>query len=190
MAKGLKGIDNAAAEKGKGIETLWQFIKFIVVSLGAFVIQTVLPIFIRMPMSQEFQTQAFTWWIFHDVTDEKTGAVTGLGLFLAANISNIIAQIVSFFINRNKTFNSDANIAITLPIYIIFTIALICFSAWLSPTLINFFQAHKVGTDLSLFLSGAICGAIQFFLYFPFDKLLFPKKKETEEAAEEATDAE
>lgn len=189
MAKGLKGIDNAAASKGKGVETLWQFIKFIVVSLGAFVIQTVLPILIRIPMSEEFQTRAFDWWIFHDATDAKTGVVTGLGLFLAANIANIVAQIVSFFINRDKTFNSDANIAVTLPIYIVFTIALICFSAWLSPTLINFFQAHNVNTDLSLFLSGAICGAIQFFLYFPFDKLLFPKKKEAVEEAEAAEEA-
>ncbi len=189
MAKGLKGIDNAAASKGKGVETLWQFIKFIVVSLGAFVIQTVLPILIRIPMSEEFQTRAFDWWIFHDATDAKTGVVTGLGLFLAANIANIIAQIVSFFINRDKTFNSDANIAVTLPIYIVFTIALICFSAWLSPTLINFFQAHNVNTDLSLLLSGAICGAIQFFLYFPFDKILFPKKKEAVEEAEAAKEA-
>ncbi|HAQ63939.1 MAG TPA: hypothetical protein DCR23_05705 [Ruminococcaceae bacterium] len=189
MAKGLKGIDNAAASKGKGVETLWQFIKFIVVSLGAFVIQTVLPILIRIPMSEEFQTRAFDWWIFHDATDAKTGVVTGLGLFLAANLANIIAQIVSFFINRDKTFNSDANIAVTLPIYVVFTIALICFSAWLSPTLINFFQAHNVNTDLSLFLSGAICGAIQFFLYFPFDKLLFPKKKEAVEEAEAAKEA-
>ena len=192
---GLKNIDNAAASKGKGVETLWQFIKFIVVSLGAFVIQTVLPIIIKLFMSEEFQTREFTWWIFHDVSevDKKTGAivVTGLGLFLAANIANIVAQIVSFFINRDKTFNSDANIAITLPIYIVFTIALICFSAWLSPTLINFFQSHGVNTDLSLFLSGAICGAIQFFLYFPFDKLLFPKKKEEAvKEAESADDAE
>ena len=193
MAKGLSGIDNAAASKGKGIETLWQFIKFIVVSLGAFVIQTVLPIIIKLFMSEEFQTREFTWWIFHDVSeiDKKTGelVITGLGLFLAANIANIVAQIVSFFINRDKTFNSDANIAVTLPIYIVFTIALICFSAWLSPTLINFFQSHGVNTDLSLFLSGAICGAIQFFLYFPFDKLLFPKKKEAV-AEGEAADVE
>ncbi len=193
MAKGLKDIDSAAANKGKGIETLWQFIKFIVVSLGAFAIQTVLPIIIKLFMSEEFQTRKFTWWIFHDVSevDKDTGKliVTGLGLFLAANIANIVAQIVAFFINRDKTFNSDANIAIVLPIYIVFTIALICFSAWLSPTLINFFQSHKVNTDLSLFLSGAICGAIQFFLYFPVDKILFHKKKEdVKAAAEEITE--
>ena len=39
MAKGLSGIDNAAAEKGKGIETVWQFVKFIFVSLLAMIVQ-------------------------------------------------------------------------------------------------------------------------------------------------------
>ena len=45
MAK-LKDIDNAAAEKGKGLKTLWQFVKFIFVSLIAFVVQTFLPLLI------------------------------------------------------------------------------------------------------------------------------------------------
>lgn len=169
MAK-LNDIDKAAASKGKGIETLWQFIKFIVVSLGAFVIQTFLPLLIKLPMSEEFLLKEFDFLIFHST------ATVGLGIWLAANISNIIAQIVSFFINREKTFNSSANIAVTLPIYIIFTIALICFSAWLSPTLITFFTA-KIGSEAAIAVSGAVCGAIQFFLYFPVDKILFHEKK-------------
>lgn len=170
MAK-LNDIDKAAASKGKGLETLWQFVKFIVVSLGAFVIQTFLPLLIKLPMSDEFLLKPFEFLVF------KSTAEVGLGIFLAANVSNIIAQIVSFFINRDKTFNSDANVAVTLPIYIVFTIALICFSAWLSPTLITFFTG-KIGENAAISLSGAICGAIQFFLYFPVDKLLFSKKKE------------
>jgi putative flippase GtrA len=178
MAK-LNDIDKAAASKGKGLETLWQFIKFIVVSLGAFVIQTFLPYLIKAPMSDEFLHRAYSFWIFQsEAPDAETGIIAaGLGVFIAANASNVIAQIVSFFINRDKTFNSDANVAITLPIYIIFTIALICFSAWLSPTLITFFVSHGL-EKASLALSGAICGAIQFFLYFPVDKILFHKKKE------------
>lgn len=182
----LNNIDKAAEKKGKGIETLWQFIKFIVVSLGAFVIQTFLPYLIKLPMSEEFLHKPYDFWIFHnEAPDAATGVIAaGLGVFIAANASNIVAQIVSFFINRDKTFNSDANIAVTLPIYIVFTIALICFSAWLSPTLITFFCNHNL-EGASLALSGAICGAIQFFLYFPVDKILFHKKKEekTEEAA-------
>lgn len=178
----LKDIDKAAASKGKGIETLWQFIKFIVVSLGAFVIQTFLPLLIKLPMSEEFLLKEFSFLggIF------ASTATVGLGIWLAANISNVIAQIVSFFINREKTFNSSANIAVTLPIYIVFTIALICFSAWLSPTLITFFT-NKVGSEAAIAISGAVCGAIQFFLYFPVDKILFHKKKE--EATKEAVEA-
>lgn len=173
----LNNIDKAAEGKGSGINTLWQFVKFIVVSLGAFVIQTFLPLLIKLPMSDAFLYKEFAFWVF------KSTAEVGLGIFIAANLSNIIAQIVSFFINRDKTFNSDANVAVTLPIYIVFTIALICFSAWLSPTLITFF-ADKVGENAAISISGAICGAIQFFLYFPVDKILFHKKKEEKSEAE------
>ncbi|GEM_PF-99323 len=191
MAKGLKGIDNAAASKGKGIETLWQFVKFIVVSLAAFVIQIFLPLIIKLPMSDELLHRAYDFWIFHNEAPDESGViVAGLGVFIAANLANVIAQIVSFFINRDKTFNSDANIAVTLPIYIVFTIALICFSAWLSPTLITFFETKwNFAENVAISVSGAVCGAIQFFLYFPFDKLLFPKKKEAVEEAEAAKEA-
>ncbi len=181
MAK-LNDIDKAAANKGKGIETLWQFIKFIVVSLGAFVIQTFLPLLLKLPMSDAFLRQEFDWGLF------KSSAEVGLGVFLAANLSNVIAQIVAFFINKEKTFNSSANIAVTLPIYIVFTIALICFSAWLSPTLITFFTKY-VGENAAISISGAVCGAIQFFLYFPVDKILFHKKKEEFKADEKETAA-
>lgn len=176
----LNNIDNAAASKGKGLETLWQFVKFIVVSLGAFVIQIFLPLLIKLPMSDSFLHRAYEFWIFKsEAPDAATGIITaGLGVFIAANASNVIAQIVSFFINRDKTFNSDANVAVTLPIYIIFTVALICFSAWLSPTLITFLSNH-MNENAAISVSGAICGAIQFFLYFPVDKVLFHKKKET-----------
>ena len=173
----LKTIDQKAKEKGKGVETLWQLVKFMVVSMGAFVIQTFLPLLLKLPMSDEFLYREFVFWIF------KSTADVGLGIFIAANVSNVLAQIVSFFINRDKTFNSSANIAVTLPIYIVFTIALICFSAWLSPTLITALGS-KVGENLAISLSGAICGAIQFFLYFPVDKILFHKKKEEKKDAE------
>lgn len=176
----LKQIDNAAENKGKGIATLWQFIKFIVVSLGAFVIQTVLPIIIQLFMSDAFINQKYEFFVFAS----EGGEGNGLGFFIASTASNIIAQIVSFFINRDKTFNSDANIAVTLPIYIVFTIALICFSAWLAPTFQGWLVAKNVAEGLATFISNALCGAIQFFLYFPVDKILFSKKKTDKTEAE------
>lgn len=171
---GLKNLDKTAEQKGSAINTLWQFVKFIVVSLGAFVIQTVLPIIVQLFMSDELINRQYEFFVFASAGGEGNG----LGFFIASTASNIIAQIVSFFINRNKTFNSDANIAVTLPIYIIFTVALICFSAWLAPTFQGWLITKNVTESLATFISNALCGAIQFFLYFPVDKLLFRKKKE------------
>lgn len=178
MAK-LKDIDQKAAEKGSLLVTLWQFVKFIVVSLGAFVIQSVLPIIIQLFMSDEFINRGYHFFVFVSQGGERNG----LGFFIASTVSNIIAQIVSFFINREKTFNSDANIAVTLPIYIVFTVALICFSAWLAPTFQGFLVTHSVPQETATFISNALCGAIQFFLYFPFDKILMKSKKKDEAQA-------
>ncbi len=174
----LNQIDKAAASKGSFVETVWQFVKFIVVSLGAFVIQTFLPYLIKLPMSEEFLNRPYEFLVYSSEKAASAGmATTGLGLFIALTASNIIAQIVSFFINKEKTFNSDANTKVVLPIYIVFTIALIAFSAWLQPFLVNWLTERNLG-EWAIAISGAICGAVQFFLYFPVDKILFHKKKE------------
>lgn len=174
----LNKIDKAAASKGKGVETLWQFVKFIVVSLGAFVIQTCLPYLLKLPMSKEILERPYEFFIYSSEAAAKAGmATTGLGLFIALTASNIIAQIFSFFVNKEKTFNSAANTKIVFPIYIVFTIALIAFSAWLQPYLVNLLTSKGL-EDSAIAISGAICGAVQFFLYFPVDKILFHEKKE------------
>lgn len=179
----LKDVDKKAASRGKGFETFWQFIKFIVVSLLACIVQFALVNLLPLiPQIKAAYAQPLEWFVFsYPVVHDSTGAVIsgGLGYFLAFNIANVAAQIVSFFVNREKTFNSSANIAVTLPIYIIFTLALICFSAWLSPTLNTLFtQSWGMGGALSRNIATAVCGALQFFLYFPVDKILFHKKKE------------
>lgn len=185
---GLKNIDNAAASKGKGLETVWQFVKFIFVSLLAMIVQfALLNLLPLIPAIKNlYNGQDFNWWVF-----TVTGVAGGLGYFIVNNAANIIAQIVAFFVNRDKTFNSDANIAVVLPIYIIFTIALICFSAWLNPTLKDLFvEKWNWGDAAASNAATMICSAVQFFLYFPVDKLLFPKKKETAEETEVKADAE
>ncbi len=181
---GLKNIDNKAAEKGSVLVTIWQFVKFIVVSLLAMIVQFALLNLLKLiPAIQALYNngQDFRWWVFF-----CPAAIGGLGYFIVNNTANIAAQIVAFFVNREKTFNSGANIAVTLPIYIVFTIALIAFSAWLNPTLKDIFMEKlSWGDDLSANAATMICSAIQFFLYFPVDKILFRKPKEEEPAKEE-----
>lgn len=175
----LKNIDSKAEAKGSGIVTVWQFVKFIFVSLLAMIVQFVLLNTLKfIPAIQTLYNngQDFQWWVFL-----CPAAIGGLGYFIVNNTANIAAQIVAFFVNREKTFNSGANIAVTLPIYIVFTIALIAFSAWLNPTLKNVFVAHNMNDDLAANAATMICSAVQFFLYFPVDKILFHKKKEEKE---------
>ena len=179
---GLKNLDKSAEQKGSGIVTLWQFVKFIVVSLLACIVQFGLVNLIPLiPQIKELYGTAFHWFVFDYPVTKIAGEIVsgGLGYFIAFNVANIAAQIVAFFVNKEKTFNSSANVAVTLPIYIIFTIALICFSAWLSPTLNTLFSV-KWGWNgaLSRNIATAVCFALQFFLYFPVDKILFKKKKE------------
>ena len=184
MAK-LNDIDKAAESKGSGVKTLWQFVKFIFVSLLAMIVQFALLNLLKLipPIKEMYASgQDFQWWVFY-----CSAAIGGLGYFIVNNTANIAAQIVAFFVNKEKTFNSGANVAITLPIYIVFTIALIAFSAWLNPTLKDIFvEKFSWGDDLSANTATMICSAVQFFLYFPVDKILFRKKKEEKEEEKKA----
>ena len=170
----LNQIDKAAESKGSLLVTIWQFVKFIVVSLLAMIVQFVLLNTLNLiPAIKDLYTQEFAWWVF-----VYPVAVGGLGYFIVSNVANIIAQIVAFFVNKEKTFNSGANIAVALPIYIVFTIALIFFSAWLNPTLKEVFVGWNLEEAAAKNIATMICSAVQFFLYFPVDKILFHKKKE------------
>ncbi len=170
----LNQIDKAAESKGSLLVTIWQFVKFIVVSLLAMIVQFVLLNTLNLiPAIADLYNQDFAWWVF-----VYPVAVGGLGYFIVSNVANVIAQIVAFFVNKEKTFNSGANVAVALPIYIVFTIALIFFSAWLNPTLKEVFVGWNLEEAAAKNIATMICSAVQFFLYFPVDKILFHKKKE------------
>lgn len=177
-----ENIAKKPSEQSAAKKTLWEFVKFIFVSLLATIVTYgTLNILILTPFIKELFATPFHWFVFdYPVTRDNAGfIVTGaLGYFIAFNTANILAQIVAFFVNKEKTFKSSANVATTLPIYLVFTLALICFSAWLSPVLNTFFIGKGVGGQLSANIATAVCSTIQFFVYFPVDKLLFRKPKE------------
>lgn len=175
----LKNLDNSAKEKGSMIETAWQFVKFIIVSLLAFIVQfSLLNLLPLIPAVAALGEREFHWFVF-----SYSIAAGGLGYALSSNIANVTAQIVAFFVNREKTFNADNNIPLTLTIYIVFTVALICFSAWLNPVLKDWFvNRFTMGDAIASNAATMVCSAFQFFIYFPVDKLLMRQKKETASA--------
>lgn len=170
-----------------GKKTLWQAIKYTLVGMLASVVSFgLLNILIRVPAVTEQFANPLKWFVFdYPVAKNAAGEIVsgGLGYFIAFNTANVLAQVVAFFINREKTFKSSANIAITLPIYLAFTLALISFSAWFSPQ-VNSFVLGKVifGTEIGKGLAANIANitvsVIQFVAYFPVTKILFRKPKE------------
>lgn len=178
----LKDIDSKAAAKGSGIETFWQFIKFIFVSLIAMIVQFALLNILRVVLQKctGLYEQDFSWWVYKYTVEDG-----GLGYFIAFNASNIAAQVVAFFVNREKTFNANNNIPVTLTVYILFTVALLMFSAWLSPALYGLLLSKGVSDALSTNIATMACACVQFFLYFPVDKILMRNKDKDKKKGKE-----
>lgn len=183
MAKQVK----TGQKTGSAKKTLWQFVKFSLVGMLASVVSFgTLNLLIYMPFIRELFAEPFKYFVFdYPVINDTAGKVLsgGLGYFIAFNTANILAQIVAFFVNREKTFKSSANIGVTLPIYIAFTLVLICFSAWLSPQInalvINrTFLGVLIGKGLAANIANMGISFVQFVVYFPLDKILFRKPKE------------
>lgn len=175
--KGLSGLldrmDERAARRGGAVLTAWQFAKFSVVSMIAFLVQFAVLNTLQLigPVRALYEVD-LNWWIFH-----YPAAANGLGYFIAFNTANVTAQIVAFFVNRKKTFRADNSLAWTLAVYLIATVLLICFSTWLSPKINALLLGTGVGGVLAGNLSTILCNTIQFVLYFPIDKLLMRRKK-------------
>ncbi len=184
----LNQIDKAADNKGSFIAKLWIFVKFIFASLGACIVQIALVNLIPMiPAVKElFAVEFVKWPIFgvnvldYPVVKDAAGNIIlgGLGYCIAFNVSNVVAQVVAFFINREKTFKSSANIAVTLPIYLVCTVIILLFSAWLAPTLLNVFNGWGWSPSLAGNVSTFGCMFFQFIAFFPVQAILFRKKKE------------
>jgi len=173
MAK-LKDLDQKAEEKGSFLVTAWQLVKFTVVSMIATVVQfSTLNILYLIPAIRALEVREFHWFVFqYDL------AAGGMKTFIAFNVANVLAQIVAFFVNRKRTFGGTNSIPVTLTIYMAFTLALVCFSAWLAPSLTELMTGYGIGDQLAGNIAAMATGFIQFIVYFPVNKLLMRKKKE------------
>ncbi len=210
----LGGIDNAAEEKGSFIKTLWQLLKFLVVSGLVTIIQLVLanvlplifdgvtaqlPAFLQSifdpnvifdPSTKEGVEQIEKYVVGSVVENGVvvSGVVTW-GYLLPFFLSNLIANIYGFWQNKKTTFKSDApwyNFAI----YIVLMIALILFSTWLQGWLVGIIAKVDWAwlQALARTIASLAAGFVQMVVLFPMEKfvLLKEKKKDGEEAEEAA----
>ncbi len=210
----LGGIDNAAEEKGSFMKTLWQLVKFLVVSGLVTIIQlvlaNVLPLIFdsvkaTLPMflqgifdpnvifdasTKEGMEQIVNYVVGYEVVDGTvTAGVVTWGYLLPFFLSNLIANIYGFYQNKKTTFKSDAP-WYCFAIYIVLMIALILFSTWFQGWLVGIIAKINWAwiQPLARTIAGLAAGFVQMVVLFPMEKfvLLKEKKKDGEEAAAEA----
>lgn len=210
----LGGIDNAAEEKGSFMKTLWQLVKFLVVSGLVTIIQlvlaNVLPLIFdsvkaTLPMflqgifdpnvifdasTKEGMEQIVDYVVGYEVVDGTvTAGVVTWGYLLPFFLSNLIANIYGFYQNKKTTFKSDAP-WYSFAFYIVLMIALILFSTWFQGWLVGIIAKINWAwiQPLARTIAGLAAGFVQMVVLFPMEKfvLLKEKKKDGEEVAAEA----
>ena len=210
----LGGIENAAEEKGSFMKTLWQLVKFLVVSGLVTIIQLVLanvlplifdgvtatlPVFLQGIFDPNVIFDASTKEGIEQVgkyvidgtiqNGSVVGGVVTWGYLLPFFLSNLIANIYGFYQNKKTTFKSDAP-WYSFAVYIVLMIALILFSTWFQGWLVGIIAKINWAwiQPLARTIAGLAAGFVQMVVLFPMEKfvLLKEKKKDGEEVAAEA----
>lgn len=194
----LSGIDNAAEEKGSFMKTLWQILKFLVVSGLVTIIQLVLanvlplifdgvtatlPTFLQSIFAPNTIFDATTAEGLEQIEKYVVNGVVTWGYLLPFLLSNLIANIYGFWQNKKTTFKSDApwyNFAI----YIVLMIALILFSTWLQGWVVGLIAKVDWAwlQALSRTIASLAAGLVQMLVLFPMEKFVLLKEKKKDEA--------
>ena len=105
--------------------TLWEFIKFNILSNVATVTNFVVMWVCTGFVFKSFSEQPFQFFIFNYTTPESL-MMCGFLSFLVATAA---AQTVNFFVQKNLVFKSNANLGRAVPKFIILAVVLVILSA-------------------------------------------------------------
>ena len=173
----LDGLDDKFENKGKVHKNIWQIIKFSFVSLIVTIIQ--LGLLYLMYYLMKGWKEPLPIFLKDIFSPETVGADhSNWGYMLPFFLSNFIANTVGYFMNKKRTFKSDAPIWHYI-IYIIILIVLIMFSTWLQGVLTNLFI--QLGVEvIGPFIAMSVASFIQFITLYPLQKfvLLRERKKD------------
>ena len=169
-----------AKEKAAGAEgskTLWQAVKFMLVSLLASAIQLILVNVLYFGLrGWTAPLPAFLAAIFSEQT-VGTGH-SNWGYVLPFFLSNLIANIVAYIQNKKRTFKSDAPKR-NFVIYLVVLFCLILFSTWFQGFVAGKLLASENQTlqNLAPTIAMACAGTLQMIVLFPLEKFVLLKEK-------------
>ena len=180
-----------AFDKGKDFMTrhgnIWQIVKFTLISLIAFLAEFASMYALQYGLEDVLGNQEFHWFVFH-YAPGRNGAFGTAG-FIAMLVSKCIAEIISFTINRKKTFNANNNVVFSAIMYVLTVIALILFTTWLAGVLGDAI-GPAIGADLGNTISKMLGSLISWVVIFLMDKFVIMRKVDKGEDADENADAE
>lgn len=188
MPKANKGNQTAPVAGKQNKLTIWlsehkailQVVLFTLFSLVAFVAQILIQYLVDLGMKNVDKTVEI--WPFPSQT---------LGAFMSFLLSNIAAKVISFVMNRKKTFGATNNVVYSAVVYTIMVVALIIvetiIGSPLAQALYNLFKG-KVSIELCNTLSLITYSICDFVIVFLMDKYVIMRKKKepAKEAAAEA----
>ena len=155
---------------------IWQFIKFSLVSSLAGITETV-SFFVLSTLLGTRLTEDFDFFVFH-YTNEKQ---LNLGLFIAFFASAILAEIVSFLINRKATFHANNNFWRSAVMYLLLVLAVISLKTWIV-TVLTPWVAGWTGNQLLIeWIPKAISMLIAMAIIFPMNKFVIMRHDEAPE---------
>lgn len=180
------------AEKKKS--TFLQFVLFIVMSLAAFVVQIVLVQFLPklLVLCGVSESSTFTAWIFGQYT---------VPAFVGFAVGNVAAKVISYILNRKKTFGAVNNLAFSMTVYVIMCVVLIIAETLVGEPLAkayaNLFKNVPALVEWSSTLSMITYSIADFLIVFIMEKFVImndnlfkSKKKEDVEVEDSEADEE
>ncbi len=155
-------------------KTIWQTIKFSLVSSVVTILQIVLVnVFLYFMSGWKAELPALLKVIFNEAT---VGAGNdNWGYVLPFFLSNFIANLYGWFQNRKTTFHADTP-AINIVYYFIVLTVLILFSTWFQGRIVYLLSATPLST-LGPTIAALLAGLVQFAVLFPLEKFVLLKEK-------------
>lgn len=175
FSQALDNVDQKAEQKG--FKSIWQFIKFIVVSLLVTIIQLGLVNLLYFLMKD--WTTPLPGVLGIIFSEESIGAGhSNYGYILPFFLSNLVANTVGYFLNKSKTFKSDAPIWHYI-VYIVLLVILIAFFTWVQGLVVNWLTS--LGAEaIAPTVAGMVAGTGQMIIIFPLQKFVLLKEKKIE----------
>ena len=180
----INKTDNKAEKGGK--KTIWEIIKFVVVSLLVTIIQLALVNLLYFFMKDwKEPLPGFLGSVFSEQT--MGSGHSNWGYVLPFFLSNFIANTVGYFLNKSKTFKSDAPIWHYI-IYIVALFLLIVFTTWLQGLVANALVSVNAEV-IAPTIASMVAGTIQMITLFPLQKFVLLREKKVVENSKEKADS-